>query len=805
MNRLIIATVGCLALAAMPSALAENLVLKYDKPAHYFEEALVIGNGNIGAIVYGGTDRDRLSLNDITLWTGEPGVGNDVDDLSHNIAEIRSYLDKEDYRNADKAMKNVQGHYSENYQPLGNLYIEYPDNKGADIFDYKRGLDISDAVAFTDYIMNGSSVRTEYFASAPDSVIVVRMSTNSSDGIHAILRFDSLLPNNVSAAGDILVVDGYAAYHSYPNYYDGLPNEKKHLYDSSRGIKFRTVVRALVSDGEVESHPDGSIEITGAPDVTLLISNVTSFNGFENNPSSEGRDYKNDVAKRIAKASSTDYGTLLDNHKKDYKKYFDRVSLNLGKTDDAIAQLPTDKQLLGYTVENSINPELEVLYFQFGRYLLISCSRTDGVPANLQGLWNEKILPPWSCNYTSNINLEENYWGAETTNLSEMHQPLFTFIKNLSRSGSTTAKRYYGVENGWCLGHNTDIWAMTCPVGLKGGDPSWANWNMGGAWVATHIWEHYQFTLDEDFLREYFPYLKGAAEFCMNWLVEKDGKLVTSPGTSPENKFRTPDGYVGAVSYGSTSDLAMSRECIIDAVKAAEVLGIEDGFVKEANQILSKMLPYRIGKKGNLQEWYHDFEDQDPRHRHQSHLFGLYPGHHISVDGTPAEAKGAARSLEIKGDETTGWSTGWRVNLYARLHDGENAYHMYRKLLNYITPDDYDGADRRRGGGTYPNLLDAHSPFQNDGNFGGSAGVAEMLVQSTIDEIDLLPAIPDRWNSGNVKGLCARGGYEVEMTWKDGRVVSGALTSRKGGKVKVNYNGQSKVLSFGPGERIELE
>jgi alpha-L-fucosidase 2 len=462
-------------------------------------------------------------------------------------------------------------------------------------------------------------------------------------------------------------------------------------------------------------------------------------------------------------------------------------------------------QLKKYTDENQQNPELEALYFQYGRYLLISCSRTSGVPANLQGLWNEKLLPPWSCNYTTNINMEENYWAAETANLSELHKPLLDFVVNLSKTGGATAKAYYGVDRGWCLGHNTDIWAMTCPVGLGGGDPSWACWNMGGAWASTHIWEHYTFTGDKDFLRQYYPALKGAAEFCIDWLIEKNGKLMTSPGTSPENKYVTSDGFVGSTLYGNMSDLAMIRECLIDARKAAKVLGTDKKFVGEIDRTLSRLQPYKIGAKGNLQEWYHDWRDQDPRHRHQSHLFGLYPGHHISVKETPDLAKACAKTLEIKGDQTTGWSTGWRVNLFARLQDAPGAYHIYRKLLRYVSPDGYNGKDARRGGGTYPNLLDAHSPFQIDGNFGGCAGVVEMLMQSTEDCITLLPAIPEQWSSGSVKGICARGGFVVDMTWKDGKVVTLTLTARNDSSTRLRLNGKTIKVRMKKGEKKTFE
>ena len=552
------------------------------------------------------------------------------------------------------------------------------------------------------------------------------------------------------------------------------------------------------------AYPTGDIKIDGPREVTILITDATSFNGFDKDPVKEGRDYKAIANRRMELASKKSYEDMRSAHIADYRHFFDRVNLDLGATDPQIAALPTDVQLRRYTQLNERNPELEALYFQFGRYLLISCSRTPGVPANLQGLWNEKLLPPWSSNYTSNINLQENYWGAEVTNLSEMHDPLLGFIENLSKTGKTTASNYYGVNRGWCLGHNTDIWAMTCPVGLNGGDPSWASWNMGGAWVATHIWERYQFTKDKEFLMRNYPLLKGAAEFCMEWLIEKDGKLMTSPGTSPENKFMTPDGYAGATSCGNTSDIAMTRECLLDALAATRELGIDKKFASQLSATLSRLQPYKIGHNGNLQEWYNDWPDQDPRHRHQSHLFGLYPGHHLSVDDTPELAAAAARTLEIKGDETTGWSTGWRVNLYARLRDSKNAYHIYRKLLNYISPDNYRGKDARRGGGTYPNLLDAHSPFQIDGNFGGSAGVAEMLIQSTPESITLLPAIPDDWSEGEVKGLCARGGFTVDFAWKDGKVKSATVTSRSGGSTKLHYNGTTRKLRLKPGQSVDI-
>lgn len=784
-----------------PVVFAGNMKLYYERPAEYFEEALVIGNGTMGATLYGGVKKDKISFNDITLWTGEPESENSSPDAFNVIPEIRALLDNEDYQGADKAQYKVQGHYSENYQPLGTLTIEYLDDT-AGISDYHRWLDIGNATARTQYLKDGKLFTSDYFASAPDSVIVIRLKSENKEGIHASLSFDSPLPHSSQVADNEISVEGYAAYHSFPVYYKA---EDKHRYDPERGIHFKTLVRVLSVDGSVKDrYSDSRIEIDGSTEVLILIANVTSFNGFDKDPVKEGRNYRSHVEKRMKCAVGKTYDALREAHIRDYKYYFDRVKLDLGDTDDDIAALPTDKQLLFYTDCKQRNPDLEELYFQFGRYLLISSSRTSGVPANLQGLWNESVLPPWSSNYTVNINLEENYWASGTANLIEMQYPLIEFIANLSKTGRKTAKDYYGVERGWCLGHNSDIWAMTCPVGLNEGDPSWACWTMGGTWLSTHIWEHYLFTLDKEFLREFYPVLKGAAEFCMDWLVEKDGKLVTSPGTSPENKYITPDGYVGATSYGNTSDLAMIRECLMDAAEASKVLGVDKSFRKRIKKTLSRLYPYQIGKDGNLQEWYYDWQDQDPYHRHQSHLFGLYPGHHLSVEETPELAAACARTLEIKGDETTGWSTGWRVNLLARLQEGEKAYHMYRRLLRYVSPDNYKGEDARRGGGTYPNLLDAHSPFQIDGNFGGCSGVIEMLMQSSTNKIVLLPALPESWADGKVQGICARGGFVVDMEWKNREVVSLIVSSLKGGRTVICFNGVSKKVVFKAGERKRL-
>ena len=800
---------------------AFSQTLHYDRPADYFEEALVIGNGTMGGIVYGGASCDRISLNDITLWTGEPCNMNVYSPDAHQtIPSIREALKHGNYREADKLQREVQGHFSQNYQPLGQLSITYLDTTET-VTNYRRWLDLSNATASTLYYRGKYLYSTEYFASNPDSGIVVHITTDNPRGIHARFSLSCQLRHQRSTQhGNTLVTDGYAGYASLPSYYDA---KEKFAYDPNRGIHFRTKV--LVSAENVKVAGD-DVVVDGAGEVTLYIVNATSFNGYDKDPVKQGKPYKQLADARLKHISDVSYPKLWNRHVKDYQSIYNRVKLSLGSRSKD--QRTTDVQLREYIDENRFNPELEALYFQYGRYLLISCSRTPNVPANLQGLWNESILPPWSCNYTSNINVEENYWAAETAALPEMHQSLFSYMKELQGSGELTAKAYYGVQKGWCLAHNTDIWAMTCPVGLHTGDPMWANWNMGGAWLSTHIWEHYTFSLDRDFLREYYPVLKGAAEFCLGWMVSTkdmgvDGQeyLITAPATSPENSFVTPDGYHGRTCYGGFADIAMIRECLSDARDAAIVLRIDEAFVVEANKALARLQPYKIGHKGNLQEWFYDWEDEDPHHRHQSHLFGIYPGHHL-VDGVNTKEAihhAASRTLELKGDRTTGWSTGWRVNLYARLHDAKNAYHIYRKLLSYVSPDGYRGADARRGGGTYPNLLDAHSPFQIDGNFGGCAGVIEMLMQSEYSLmptkaakydwqpyvlLELLPALPSNWKDGAVSGIRARGGITVDMKWQDSRVTSLTLTAQHSCKVIVMMNGHQQKVKLKKGRNKVL-
>lgn len=772
-------------------------ILWYKQPADFFEECLVLGNGKQGATVFGGVNSDKIYLNDITLWSGEPVNANMNPEAYKNLPVVREALKNENYKLAEELNKKIQGKNSESYSPLGTLNIEnHHTGKAA---NYYRELDISRAISKVSYEIDGVKFTREYFVSALDKILVIKLTSSKKGALNFDINSNSLLKFKTEIKYNVLSMNGSAPIHENLGY-QVVPS---FLLEKERGTRFTSLIKIKNTDGTIVSS-GSSLGLKNATEALIYVSIATSFNGFDKNPATNGLNDKAIALENLNKAYAKSFEKLKQSHLVDYQKFYNRVSLNLGKTE--APNLPTDERLLRYS-DGKEDKNLEVLYFQYGRYLLISSSRTVGVPANLQGLWNPYLNPPWSSNYTMNINLEENYWLAENTNLSEMHIPLLSFIKNLSVTGKVTAKTFYGVNEGWAAAHNSDIWAMTNPVGQFGKeDPMWACWNMAGAWLSTHIWEHYVFTQDKKYLKnEGYEIMKGAAQFCLKWLVEdKNGNLITSPSTSPENQYITPDGFVGATIYGGTADLAMIRECFDKTIKASKVLNVDAEFRTQLEKALSKLHPYQIGKKGNLQEWYFDWDDKDPKHRHQSQLFGLFPGDHITPLKTPELAKASRQTLEIKGDETTGWSKGWRINLWARLWDGNRSYKMFRELLRYVDPDGKKTEKPRRGGGTYPNLFDAHPPFQIDGNFGGAAAVAEMLVQSNETEIRLLPALPVAWESGSVKGICARGGFEIAMEWNAKTLKKVTIFSKNGGQTTLIFGDKKESILLKKGQKMEI-
>lgn len=781
----------CALFAQNPNALK----LWYAKPAEQFEEALPLGNGRLGAMDYGGINSTRFSLNEATLWAGGPVSPNMNPDAKNYLQPVRDALFSENYKKADSLMRFMQGNYSESYAPLGNLFIDF--NHQGQPADYKRELDIQNAVSKVSYSLNGTVYARETFISHPDQVMVIRLTAKGKDKLNFTCRFNSLLQAKAAVEAGNLHFKGHAPFHAEPNYRGNMPNAI--VSDPVNAMRFSAMLRVLKTDGQ-QSLGDSTLSVANATEAVLLVSMATSFNGVDKNPGTQGKDEVALAAGYLQKATGKTYAELLKAHTADFRKYFDRVQLDLGNHE---AENLTTIDRLNRFASGKIDNSLVALYYQYSRYLLISSSREGGIPANLQGVWNELMRPPWSSNYTTNINAEMNYWGAETGNLSELHRPLLDFIGQLAKTGTVTAKNYYNA-GGWVCHHNTDLWAMTNPVGAGEGDPQWANWPMGGVWLATHLWEHYAFTKDDDYLaKQAYPLMKGAVQFCLDFLTtDPKGNLVTAPSTSPENVFITPTGYKGQTLYGGTADLAMIKELFNDYLKAAALLNIDQDTQTAVKNALDKLYPYQIGKKGNLQEWYHDWEDQDPRHRHLSHLFAAYPGYSITSSQTPELANAVKKSLEIRTNEGTGWAITWRINLWARLQNGERAYDAIKKMLRYVGKD---AQIKMGGGGVYGNLFGAHPPFQIDGNFGGGAGIAEMLLQSHQGYVELLPALPAEWTEGDVKGLVARGGFVVDMQWKNGKLIGAKVTSRVGGSCKIKYGNKLKELKTEAGKSYVIE